>query len=81
MDDLSDRDLLEAQSSITSTEGGVLSAKVDYFLTMVTLQRAMGLPLRSYFRLPEPPPGTTQQAAQREPARAGERRAIRPTRG
>lgn len=51
------RDLLEAQSSITSTEGGVLSAKVDYFLTMVNLQRAMGLPLRGYFGLPADPSG------------------------
>jgi outer membrane protein TolC len=77
------RDLLEAQSSITSTEGGVLSAKVDYFLTMVNLQRATGMPLRSYFGLPEqsavsrirsaytnPPKGLADRPAAARPTRS-----------
>jgi outer membrane protein TolC len=46
------RDLLEAQAAQTSTESGVLSAKVDYFLTAISLRRAMGLSLRDYFKLP-----------------------------
>jgi outer membrane protein TolC len=48
----SNRDLLEAQASQTETDSRMLSAKVDYFLTLVHLQRAMGLPLRDYFGLP-----------------------------
>jgi outer membrane protein len=77
------RDLLEAQSSITSTEGGVLSAKVDYFLTVVNLQRAMGLPLRSYFSLPESAVIRDQRTAYRgEASRSrGRRTAARPSRG
>lgn len=51
------RDLLDAQASQAETESGVLSAKVDYFLTMIALRRAMGLPLRDYFGLP-PSTGT-----------------------
>jgi outer membrane protein TolC len=54
----SNRDLLEAQSSQTQTDSDMLSAKVDYFLTTVNLQRAMGLPLRDYFKLPEAPAPT-----------------------
>ena len=49
----SNRDLLDAQASQTDTESGVLSAKVDYFLTMVSLRQAMGLSLRDYFGLPQ----------------------------
>jgi outer membrane protein TolC len=49
----SNRDLLDAQASQTDTESGVLSAKVDYFLTMVSLRRAMGLSLHDYFGLPQ----------------------------
>jgi outer membrane protein TolC len=77
------RDLLEAQSSITSTEGGVLSAKVDYFLAIVNLQRAMGLPLRGYFGLPEPTAVSTRRSAQLAPSRAGagKRNAVTSTRG
>jgi outer membrane protein TolC len=51
------RDLLDAQAAQTATESGVLSAKVDYFLTLINLQRAMGLPLRDHFDLPEAPHG------------------------
>jgi len=51
------RDLLDAQASQAETESGVLSAKVDYYLTMISLRRAMGLPLREYFGLP-PSTGT-----------------------
>ena len=46
------RNLLDAQSAQTSAESGVLSAKVDYFLSMVSLRQAMGQSLRSYFGLP-----------------------------
>ena len=45
------RNLLDAQGAQTSTESQLLSAKVDYFLTLVSLRRAMGLPLREYFGL------------------------------
>ncbi len=46
------RNLLDAQSAQTSAESGVLSAKVDYFLSMASLRQAMGQSLRSYFGLP-----------------------------
>jgi outer membrane protein len=76
------RDLLEAQVSITSTEGGVLSAKVDYFLTMVNLQRAMGMPLRSYFSLPEQSTASGLRAAYANSQKglAGGPAALRPNR-
>ena len=49
--------LQDPQFAAFTTESGVLSAKVDYFLTMVSLRRAMGLPLREYFGLPPSPGG------------------------
>jgi Outer membrane efflux protein len=45
--------LLDAQTSQTNAESSLLSAKVDYLLTMISLRKAMGLSLREYFGLPE----------------------------
>jgi outer membrane protein TolC len=45
--------LLDAQSSQTSAESSLLSAKVDYLLTMINLRKAMGLSLREHFGLPD----------------------------
>jgi len=54
------RDLLEAQQQVTSTESSILDAKVNYFLTMVNLRRALGQDLLEQFgveplKLPERP--------------------------
>jgi outer membrane protein TolC len=54
------RDLLEAQQQVTNTESSILDAKVNYFLTMVSLRRALGQDLLKQFdvtplRLPERP--------------------------
>lgn len=68
------RDLLDAQAAQTATESGVLSAKVDYFLTTVSLRRAMGLPLREYFSLPGEAPDTRIQTSLTALWREGGRR-------
>jgi outer membrane protein TolC len=72
----SNRDLLDAQSSQTQTDSAMLSAKVDYFLTMVNLQNAMGLPLRAYFQLPEAT-DTSRQTREAARARARSRTPVR----
>jgi outer membrane protein TolC len=54
------RDLLDAQQQLTAAESAILDAKVNYFLTMVNLRRALGQDLLQEFgvqplRLPERP--------------------------
>jgi len=70
----SNRDLLDAQSSQTQTDSAMLSAKVDFFLTMISLQNAMGLSLRDHFHLPETSGSrqTREAARSRTPVRLSE---------
>lgn len=69
------RNLLDAQGAQTSTESQLLSAKVGYYLTMVSLRRAMGLPLCDFFALPD---ATGARPSTPDPGGAVQARALSP---
>jgi outer membrane protein TolC len=48
------RNLLDAQSSLTETKNRLLVAKIGYTVTSVSLRRAQGQDLMEYFGLPAP---------------------------
>lgn len=45
------RDLLDAQQTVTNTESSILDAQVNYFLTMVNLREALGQDLLKQFEV------------------------------
>jgi hypothetical protein len=64
------RNLLDAQSALTSTQSSLISAKIDYAVTSVSLRRALGQDLLQHFGLPAvtlPAVDRTIQARVRRP--------------
>jgi outer membrane protein TolC len=45
------RNLLDAQSALTATRSSLLSARIDYYLTTVSLTRALGRDMMRHFNL------------------------------
>jgi outer membrane protein TolC len=68
------RNLLDAQSALTSTRSSLLSAQIDYYLTTVSLNRALGRDLMRHFDLTAREPFTNAVRSGGSPNDDGKRR-------
>jgi outer membrane protein TolC len=58
------RNLLDAQSALTNTQSSLISAKIDYAVTSVSLRRALGEDLLQHYDLPAVPMPEVDRAIQ-----------------